>query len=259
MTLNAVLETAPPRRPFASQYPLDRNFFLTLLALVWIGIVAGFGLDIADHIRNPTHAYAPIVHVHAALFVGWLVLFTTQLLLIRNRRADIHRRLGLVAVGLIPAMVAAGLATAWAAERDAVAQLGPLAHPQFLSINLTDMLGFATLAGAGIWLRRDSPAHKRLLLLSTLYLSTAGFARWWLLTMGTAGAHSSFGGFFWAYNGGGDVLIVMLGVYDLVTRGRLHPAYVIGTGWILANELAAAWLYFSPAWKVLSLRMLGLA
>jgi hypothetical protein len=106
-------------------------------------------------------------------------------------------------------------------------------------------------------LRRDSAAHKRLMLLSTLYLSTAGFARLWLLTIGPGGT-DSFWGFFLAYNFGGDVLIVMLGLYDLATRGRLHPAYVLGGGWVLVNELAAAWLYFSPGWKAISVKILGL-
>jgi hypothetical protein len=120
------------------------------------------------------------------------------------------------------------------------------------------MLGFSTLAFAGLALRRDSSAHKRLMLLSTLYLSTAGFARLWLLTIGPAGI-DTFWGFFIAYNIGGDIVIALLGVYDLLTRGRLHPAYVLGSGWVLVNELAAAWLYFSPGWKAISVRILGLA
>ena len=95
------------------------------------------------------------------------------------------------------------------------------------------------------------------MLLSTLYLSTAGFARLWLLTIGPAGT-DTFWGFFIAFNIGGDILIALLGAYDLFTRKRLHPAFVLGAGWILANELAAAWLYFSPGWKGISARLLGL-
>ena len=95
-------------------------------------------------------------------------------------------------------MVVVALAAAWTVQREVAVLPGPH-HTQFISINLTDMLGFATLAAAAILLRRDSSAHKRLMLLSVLYLSTAGFARLWLLTMGTAAAHSSFWGFFWAY------------------------------------------------------------
>jgi hypothetical protein len=255
MTVEAIALAPRPARVFAPQHPADRNFFLLLVGLTWLGVVSGFGLDMIGHFKG-TRAYPLIVHVHAALFVGWLVLLTTQVLLIRNRRADIHRRLGMTAAWMIPVMVVVALATAWTVQHQMV--LLGRHRTQFISINITDMLGFATLAFAGIALRRDSSAHKRLMLLSTLYLSTAGFARLWLLTIGPAGTET-FWGFFIAYNIGGDILVAMLGVYDLVTRKRLHPAFVLGAGWILANELAAAWLYFSPAWKVISLRLLDLS
>lgn len=241
-----------PAAPFAPQHPADRNFFLALVALIWVGIISGFGLDVVDHFRHATLPYPLIVHVHALLFVGWLVLLTTQLLLVRGRRLDLHRRLGMLAAWLIPVMVVVGLATAWTVQR----QFAALGDPQFISINLTDMLGFATLAAAGLILRRDPSAHKRLMLLSTLYLSTAGFARLWLLTIGETGT-DHFWGFFIAYNIGGDVLIAGLGIYDLVTRGRLHPVYVAGALWILANELAAAWLYFAPWWKPVAAGLIG--
>lgn len=252
MTVEALARPTRPVAPFAPQHPADRNAFLALLVLAWAGIISGFGLDVIDHIRHSTRAYLLITHVHALLFTGWLVLFTTQLMLVRRHRPDLHRRLGLAMAWLIPVMVVVALATARAVHRQMVV------HPQFISINLTDMLGFATLAGAGIAVRRDPSAHKRLMLLSLFYLSTAGFARLWLLTIGPAGT-DTFWGFFIAYNLGGDVPVALLGAYDLATRGRLHPAYVAGAGWILANELAAAWLYFSPGWKAISLRLLGLA
>jgi hypothetical protein len=257
MSVEVSSQALRPAAPFAPQCASDRNFFLALLGLTWVGIIGGFGLDMAGHIRHSDHAYPLIVHFHALLFVGWLVLLTTQMLLVRGKRLDLHRRLGLSAAWLIPVMVVVALATAWTVQR-AVAPLPGVHAPQFISINLTDMLGFATLAGAGLSLRRDPSAHKRLMLLSTFYLGTAGFARLWLLTIGDAGT-DHFWGFFIAYNLGGDIAIVLLGVYDLVTRGRLHPAYVLGAGWIMVNELAAAWLFFNPGWKAISLKLLGLA
>jgi hypothetical protein len=128
----------------------------------------------------------------------------------------------------------------------------------FISINLTDMLGFVILAGAGIALRRDSSAHKRQMLLSLFFLSTAGFARLWLLTIGYGGT-DTFWGFFVALYIGGNIPVALLGGYDLITRGRLHPAWVLGAGWILLNELAATWLFFDPGWKAISIKLLGLA
>lgn len=254
--MSAEVLSGAPAAPFAARHAGDRNAFAALLLLTWAGIVGGFGLDMAEHFRSHEAAYPLTVHLHALLFVGWLVLFTIQMLLIRDRRLDLHRCVGMAMAWLILPMAVVGLAAAWTVERIAgLAQ--PHTDVQFLSINITDMLGFVTLAGAGVWLRRDPAVHKRLMLLSLFYLGTAGFARLWLLTIGAAGINS-FWGFFIAFNIGGDMLIVLLGAYDLATRGRLHPAFVLGAGWVLANELAAAWLYFDPAWRVISLKLLGL-
>ena len=65
------------------------------------------------------------------------------------------------------------------------------------------------------------------MLLSLFYLSTAGFARLWLYTIGPTGT-DTFWGFFITFNLGGDVPVLLLGAYDLATRRRLHPAYVLG-------------------------------
>jgi hypothetical protein len=56
----------------------DRNFVLLIVSLTWLGILGGFGLDVIEHVRHSTRAYPLIVHVHALLFVGWLVLLTMQ-------------------------------------------------------------------------------------------------------------------------------------------------------------------------------------
>src|ERR1700743_3151782 len=95
MTVEAVARAPEPAAPFTPQHRSDRNFFLLLVGLTWLGIICGFGLDVIDHVRHSTYAYPLIVHVHALIFVGWLVLLTSQVLLIRRRRMDIHRRLGM--------------------------------------------------------------------------------------------------------------------------------------------------------------------
>jgi pterin-4a-carbinolamine dehydratase len=48
-----------------------------------------------------------------------------------------------------------------------------------------------------------------------------------------------------------------LGVYDLLTRRRLHPAYVAAIAFSLALQLMAHALLHDPAWKVLTLRLIG--
>ena len=48
------------------------------------------------------------MHVHGVVFVGWLAVLTAQVLLIRRRRPDLHRKLGVAAMGLAVLMVIIG-------------------------------------------------------------------------------------------------------------------------------------------------------
>jgi hypothetical protein len=57
---------------------------------------------------------------------------------------------------------------------------------------------------------------------------------------------------------GGTILLVLgLGAYDIITRRRLHPAYIAGAALGMASQFLAAWLYFNPAWKAVSLKIIG--
>jgi hypothetical protein len=239
---------------FAPNHPWDRNFFLLYVGLIWLGIVMGFGPQIVQHAQGLKPPFPLIVHFHAAAFVGWLVLFTGQVLLIRNSRWAIHRKLGAAMVGLAVVMLVLGPTTALIVDG---LKFGTKASdPAFLSVQLTDMLAFAGLITAAVVFRNRASAHKRLILLATIYISDAGFARW----LGGA-VHQRFGDGFWAFWGGaytGTALLMLgLGAYDLITRRRLHPAYAAGVGWALAMELTAVGLYFNPAWKSVATALIG--
>jgi hypothetical protein len=51
--------------------------------------------------------------------------------------------------------------------------------------------------------------------------------------------------------------VVLAGIYDLVNRRRLHPAYLIGVAWTFANQMLALSLYFSPAWLACAKRIIA--
>ncbi len=243
-----------PGARFNNNCASDRSFFLLYVLFIWIGVGMGFGPQIARHIETHASAYPLIVHFHALAFVGFLVLLTEQVLLIRAQRADIHRKLGVAGVALACVMLVLGPMTAFISDR---LHLGtPRSDPAFLSIQLADMVAFAGFMAAAVALRNRPAAHKRLMLLAVLYISDAGFARW----LGP-GVGALLGGSFWATMAtlylANDMLISGLGVYDFITRRRLHPAYVAGVVWVLAIQLTAVSLYFSPAWKDLALRLIS--
>ena len=91
---------------------------------------------------------------------------------------------------------------------------------------VTCTLVFAALIGAALYLRRNSGAHKRLMLLATLELATAGVARLPLI--------EDWGpvGFF----GVADLFVVALVVYDVAVRKRVHAATIWGGLFLVASQ-----------------------
>lgn len=238
-----------PARPRA-----DRNAFLVAVALIWVGVLSGFGTDSFDHVSKHGLDYPLIVHFHAVAFVGWLALFTLQVALVRSDRLSEHKRLGIYGMVLAAIMVVLGPATAVIVDAQKFATTGRT--PEFMAVQFADILAFATLTGAGLWMRaRDSSAHKRLMLLGLIYISDAGFARFlnrFIAPTGPGFLPSLVHLYVATW-----ILVLGFGAYDYIARRRLHPAYIAGAIWILALQLSAVTLLNTPAWKALTMRMIG--
>ena len=247
-----MLDMHPPHASLHSWK--DRNAVLAIMALVWIGVLSGFGTDSFSHVRQFGLDYPLIVHFHAVAFVSWLVLFTVQVALIRLKRADLHRRLG--AAGAVLACVMVFLGPATALIYDAHDYAVNHVTPEFLAVQFIDILAFATFTGAGLALRRSPAAHKRLMLMGLIYISDAGFARF-LNPLAAAPFGQGFAGTMAALYLGSDLLLLGLGAYDLVTRCRLHPVYVAGVIWAFALQVTACAALGNPAWKAFSLHLIG--
>ncbi len=168
------------RRRFPKDVPSDRIFYPLFVAAIWCGVLGGFGPELVRHVQGGAAPYPLIVHLHAAAFTGWLMLLSTQVLFIRTGRWQLHRQLGTAAIGLAAVMLFLGPAVSLAIQRQ---QLG-LAHPSpvfgnpaFLAVQFGGMVDFAILLAAALLLRSHASAHRRLMLLTTLALTDAGFAR----------------------------------------------------------------------------------
>jgi len=70
----------------------------------------------------------------------------------------------------------------------------PGSHPQFLAIQLSDLVSFGILVAFALQLRGDSASHKRLMILATTSIANAGLfvggVRMWRI--GSAMATFSF-------------------------------------------------------------------
>lgn len=110
--------------------------------------------------------------------------------------------------------------------------------------------------GVGLVLRREPSAHKRLILLATFYIADAGYSRRLAPIASHSLGHSFAARFMGAYLGT-DLLLLALGAYDLISRKRLHPAYIAGSLWMLACQFGGMSLYRLPAWKPIALAIIG--
>jgi hypothetical protein len=216
------------------------------LGILWVGMIAGFGVDFPRYLHeNPP---APkITYLHGAIFTGWMVLLTAQVLLVVGDRVKLHRTLGWVTAGWACLMAVFG---PWAVIASQVVNLHlpPNGDPPFLSVNIVDLSGFLVFVGWGIALRKNPAAHRRIMILSTVALADPGFAR--------------FTGFLWPepttvlpffiyYFYGNLFLMVAMAAWDW-WHGRLMRQFVIGASALTAALYIASLLYFWPPWKALT-------
>jgi hypothetical protein len=232
----------------------DRAMIAATVAAILLAIVLGFGLDIVRRAHDGTLTFSLIVHLHALAYTVWLLLLAAQVWLVRSGRVAQHRRVGRVAWVLLPAMAVLGPATAYYGVADNPYM--PDKWIAWLSVNFTNAFGAIVLLAAGLRLRRNPAAHKRLILLGTIALTEPGFSRIWLFPL-EARLGEGYVPFYISTYIGTCLLVLAVGIYDLVTRRRLHPAYVAAALWIFANEALADWLYHQPFWLAAMKQMTG--
>ncbi len=101
------------------------------------------------------------------------------------------------------------------------------------------MLVFAILVGAGFYFRRQPDVHKRLMLLATISILATAIARLPFAFL-QAGPPAFFGVT--------DLFIAACFIYDLITRGRVHRATVLGGLVIVASQPLRLMIAGTDAW-----------
>ncbi|HST11426.1 MAG TPA: hypothetical protein VLL05_13700 [Terriglobales bacterium] len=192
----------------------DHYFFTGMAILMAATVFAGFAPSY--YMAGMFHAPLPslTIHLHGAIFTGWVLLFIAQTSLVSAGRVDIHRKLGVGGFFYACLMVVIGVL---AATDSLVRQAGPPGRdPKFFYIiPLSDMLIFATLIYFGFRARRDSPAHKRIMLVATIDLLIAAIARLPLAFVHRNAAHAGMVSY---------MFLLLLVAYDLWSTRTVHRA-----------------------------------
>ena len=222
----------------AARSPGDRRLYtwaaVATVAVVFIGFARSYYLKGAFG----APALPALVHVHGLVMTLWFVLFVVQARLVAARRVDLHRRLGIAGAAVAALVFVVG---PWTAISAAARGVSPGPPPLvFLVVPLGDMLVFATLAGAGLLLRRRGDYHKRLMLLASVGMLTAAFARI-PLDLVTAGGLP----LFFALN---DLLVLACVGYDTMKNRRLHPAFGWGVLLIVLSQPLRLLLAGTDGW-----------
>jgi hypothetical protein len=199
--------------------------------IAFVGFAPTYWLQLAPR----TFIGSPLVHLHAVLSSAWVLFFLFQTILAARGRVDRHRTWGLLGVSLATSMVFVGSAAATEALNARLAAgLGDGARALYI-VPISLMVVFGGLVVAAIANVRRPDTHKRLMLLATISIIPPAIARvFFALNVGIApGLRPSLGPLRTAESvvlpGLIAAALVVIGmIYDWRTRGRPHPAYVLG-------------------------------
>jgi uncharacterized membrane protein YozB (DUF420 family) len=200
----------------------DRRAALVWLGLFWVFVGVGFGFDLHNYLHEQP-AVPTIVHVHAIATTLWLLTATALVLMVETGNVRLHRRMGWFAAGLaaLILVIAPWSEMSWQALN---LQTPGALPPEFLSLAFSGVLCMALLLPWGILLRRNSAAHRRVLILATICISDAGFSRMMGLFLP---APTRFWGTYFFYEGGNVAIILLMFVWDWY-RGRMMKQFVGG-------------------------------
>jgi hypothetical protein len=219
----------------------SQRIFYTGMSLIIAAVVfAGFARTYFLRSYFQPQPLSLLVKLHGLVFTAWIALFIVQTSLVAGRRTDIHRRLGWGGAALAAAMIVVAWFTSLVAVRHAVLVGDAEAARAFFAIPISDIIVFATLAGAAIVYRRESGTHKRLMLLATLAILDAAVQRWPLHFIQTTK---------WGYYIVIDAIVLAVVAYDTILHRRLARSYAWGGMLLIGSHIVRELIGHTSAWQ----------
>ena len=132
----------------------ERRFFLGMAIAIAVTVIFGFTLNAAR--MNWTFLELPgQVHLHAAAFLAWIILYVVQNWLIVRGSVTRHRQLGVLGAVIATSMVVLGIVTTVAAIQQH--RVPPFFPPGiFLVLDVLGVIGFGMLTAWAIALRKQA-------------------------------------------------------------------------------------------------------
>lgn len=214
----------------------DDRFFLIMAFVMAATIFLGFSVQLA--MGRSSFAEPRLVHAHAIVFMGWVVIYVAQNWFATVGPLRLHRILGWVALGWIVAMFCLGTAVTVTMAREGRTPFffQPL---HFLVFDPMTIIGFGGLVVAAVAVRRHTGWHRRLNYCGMALLTGPALGR--LLPMPFLIPYAYHAVF------AAVLIFPLVGIIADVRRtGRVHPAWLWGVGGLFATELVTDFLTFGP-------------
>jgi hypothetical protein len=206
-----------------------QQLYLGLAILMFATVVWGFWRSYYSALLNSPAQRPWILHLHAAVFSAWMLLFLLQTSLVALRRTGLHRRLGkaLAVYAAVVLVVGIGASIGMPAYRVTAGQMLLQRASLVVLYNLVDVLTFGVFLAAAIYQRRSPEWHKRLLISGVIALTGAAVGR--VLPSGT-----------FLYFLVWLLPLVVLITIDLLQSRRIHPVSLISIAVfaLVANKVA---------------------
>jgi hypothetical protein len=216
------------------------RFYIGLSLLVTAIAFVGFWPTYFGPLVTGNVDKLPVIHVHAAVYVGWLAIFVAQASFAAAKRMDLHVRLGNFAIGYGVLVIVMGVTVAISmfAVRVHAGQIEDAAGR--LVAPLSDMVFFTPLFATAVWLRRKPEIHKRLMIVATTVLLVAAVGR------------MTFVGRPWPMLLVWGSPLLLGAAYDIVRRRAIPWIYVLGVVVIAARMFGTAPVRESAVWHELT-------
>lgn len=236
----------------------------TFVAIVLTGFIPDSLMKIAAVQAGERPPFPLVLHLHAVLMGSFLLLLLTQTTLVATGRCDLHRRVGIAAFVVAPALVLVGFILVptiyhqtWnslqTALPDARAKLQQslLIRDNITLLQLRVGILFPLFLIIALKARgKNAGIHKRMMILATAMALPAGFARitWIPTTMPFSPTSLEL------YT---LLAVSPMFVWDVVRNRSIHPAYLTWLGINLPFAIAVHALWDTPWWHSAVPRLLG--
>jgi hypothetical protein len=239
---------------------VDRWVYVFTAASFVVITLTGFIPDSLDKMADVAAGKRPpfplVMHLHAVLMGGFLMLLLTQTWLAATGRVGWHARLGVLTAIVVPALVVVGfvlaptiyqetLRTAQSAAPDKLQAL--LARKETVLLNQFRMgVLFPLFIVVGLTARRkDAGLHKRMMILATAVVMGPAINR--ILWLPTTYPGSLVAGDLYML-----LAIAPMFVLDVIRNGYVHKAYLIWVGIGLPFTVAVYMLWDTPWWHIVA-------